>query len=373
MTDSPNQSVCFVSLSAYGYFNPGRIVTGGGAERQLYLLGQQLREDFDVQFVVGDYGQPRTERRNGVKLHRSYRQDPDASVPARIGQVWKLFDAMRRADAELYVYRGFPHKAAVVGHLAELLGSSFVYHVSSDANVDGNVDGLPTPVVAMFGRALRRAGAVVAQSEYQRRRLQERFDIDAVVVPNGYPTASNVEPHDDRRHVLWVGNVDESKKRPHRYLDLAEQLPGERFLLAGPDGGDEAYCDRIRSRADGIDNATHLGEIHPDDIDRYFRDAKLLVNTSPLEGFPNTFLEAWRYETPVVGLDVDPGRFVDVPDSDCFADGDFERLVELVGRLAADPERRASLGESLRRQFEAEYSMHSTAAQYRDVLSRAIR
>jgi hypothetical protein len=52
-------SLCFVLPSAYGYFDD-EVDAVGGAERQLSLISRWLVDRFDVHFVVGDYGQPRT-------------------------------------------------------------------------------------------------------------------------------------------------------------------------------------------------------------------------------------------------------------------------------------------------------------------------
>ena len=365
-------SVCFVCLSAYGYFNPDEVITGGGAERQFHLLGTSLTDTFDVHFVVGDYGQTQREVRDGVTLHRSYVQSPNSTITSRIRQVRRLFGAMRRSNADVFVYRGFPHKAAIVGLIAQVLGTPWLYHVSSDDNVDAHQRALSTPFSALFEYELGRARAVVAQTDYQRRRLQESFGVEAIQIPNGYPKASPHRPHTDREGVIWVGNVHESNKRPHLFLNLAEKIPDERFLLIGPDDGDPAYCRKIRERARAIENAEYVGEIPPDEVHAYFETAKLLANTSPVEGFPNTFLEAWRYGTPVVGLDVNPSKFVDVPDRPGFSDGDFEKFVDDVRRLATDPSAREVLGEAARESFEERYGLSEVVAQYRRLLSNAV-
>ena len=40
------------------------------------------------------------------------------------------------------------------------------------------------------------------------------------------------------------------------------------------------------------------------------RTAKILVNTSTAEGFPNTFLEAGLTQTPILSLKVNPDNFI---------------------------------------------------------------
>ena len=52
--------VCFVCPKAYPLFNETVEGVFGGSEVDLYYLGTELAKDgdFDVSFVVADYGQP---------------------------------------------------------------------------------------------------------------------------------------------------------------------------------------------------------------------------------------------------------------------------------------------------------------------------
>lgn len=361
-------TVCFVSLPAYGYFVPESDIAPGGAERQLYLLSQELQSAFDVHFVVGDYGQPRTVDRDGVTLHRAYTPTEDP--------VWKqtagLLRAMRRADADLYVYRGFPRKAAVTYGLARILGKRWVYNLAADRNVDAHPDQLSFPLSVLFRRSVRDADGIIAQTPYQRTRLRERFGVDAPVVPNGYPPAKEQVPYEEREQFLWVGRLERAQKRPHRFLQLAETLPDCEFVLAGPDGSSEAYNERIAGHASRLDNVTNLGRVDPDRIHERYRRAKAIVNTSAHEGFPNTFLEAWRYGTPVLSLDIDPSRFLEGQEAG-FANGDFKTLEGLVRMLDDSVACRREFGRHVRRGFEATLTISETAAQYGDALRAALR
>ncbi|WP_254822897.1 glycosyltransferase family 4 protein [Haloglomus halophilum] len=367
-TAPTDDTVCFVSLPAYGYFVPESDIAPGGAERQLYLLSQELRSVFDVHFVVGDYGQPRTMYRDGVTLHRAYTPSEDP--------VWQqtaaLFRAMRRADADLYVYRGFPRKAAVTYGMARLLGTRWVYNLAADRNVDSHPDQLSLPLSVLFRRSLADADGIIAQTPYQRTRLRERFGVDATVVPNGYPPAEEHTPYGEREHFLWVGRLERAQKRPHLFLQLAEALPDCEFVLAGPDGSSEEYNERIARRASQLDNVTNLGRVDPDRIHERYRRATALVSTSAHEGFPNTFLEAWRYGTPVLSLDIDPARFLRGQEAG-FADGEFDTLEGLVRMLDDSVACRREFGRHVREEFEATLTISETAAQYADALRAALR
>jgi len=369
MEGKMTERICFVSLSSYGYFNTDA-VAGGGAQRQLYLLSQKLTEAFDIHFVVGDYGQERKERRDSVTLHRAYKPDVSGGFVAQLRRFIILWKAMARADADVYVYRGSAWKATFVYVIARLLRKRFVYNVAMDPNLTEEPASLPTLIRIIFEHALENAEAVIVQTDKQRTILHSQYGVSGVEVPNGYPPADDVLPQDQRESFLWVGRLDKRQKQPDLYLDVAERVPGAQFLMIGPGEADEDYNEHIISRADSISNVTYLGSVEPDEIHHYYRQAIALINTSAYEGFPNTFLEAWRYETPVLSYTIDPERFVGV-DIDGCADGDLDRLIVLVEKVRSDALTRETLAEPAAEYFEENLTIESVASLYGDVLARA--
>lgn len=359
--------ICFILPSAYGIFAPDVEAYGGGV-RQLGMISRGLADEFDVHFVVGDYGQPKTEIRDGVTIHRSYKQSQETPALQKPVQLLRLRNAMKRANADVYIYRGAPYKAAVTYTLARTLRSRWVYSIRNDTNLGADAATLPPLVRQLYERALRRADAVIAQTDKQARVLRDTRDVSATVIPSGYPRADSILPYDEREDVIWVGRLRQDQKRPHLYLDVAERCPDTSFLLIGPEGFQPAYNDRIRSRVATLDNLTYVGPVDPDEIHDYYRRAIALVNTSAYEGFPSTFLEAWRYGTPVLSLDVVPTRYTDIDDRRGFADGDVQTLAELVQCVASDPSERARIGEPMHEYFEANLTIEQVVNQYAELL-----
>jgi glycosyltransferase involved in cell wall biosynthesis len=121
--------------------------------------------------------------------------------------------------------------------------------------------------------------------------------------PRGVPNA--VKDID----VLWVSNL-RTLKRPELALELARQLPGVRFMLAGgPMPGGQTYFDDVRAAAARLPNVTMPGAVRYRDSAALFDRARIFLNTSSIEGFPNTFLQAWIRGVPVVSF-FDPDGLV---------------------------------------------------------------
>ena len=93
----------------------------------------------------------------------------------------------------------------------------------------------------------------------------------------------------------------------------------------------------------------HFSGFQPHEaIDDLLSAAHVLVNTSTVEGFPNTFIEAWLQEVPVVSLSVNPDGVLDGDRFGILANGSYERLRDAVERLIADSILRTQMGQRAR-------------------------
>ena len=90
------------------------------------------------------------------------------------------------------------------------------------------------------------------------------------------------------------------------------------------------------NEAGTLPNVTLIERVPFEEVERYYAAARLLVNTSIFEGFPNTFLQAAKYGVPIISTDVDPGGMLSVHGCGIACGGDFEKFVESVQRLMAN-------------------------------------
>lgn len=134
-------------------------------------------------------------------------------------------------------------------------------------------------------------------------------------------------------------------KQPEMFLALAERLPQERCVLVLM--RDEAHDDllrTVRERAAGLPNVTMHENVPLRDVGRLFEQAKLFVNTSTYEGFPNTFVQATLQGVPVLSWSVDPDGVLTRHGIGVCAGGSFDRLVASAQQVCASKDLRVEIG-----------------------------
>jgi glycosyltransferase involved in cell wall biosynthesis len=147
--------------------------------------------------------------------------------------------------------------------------------------------------------------------------------------------------------VLWVNNLRDFKQ-PERMLELARRLPSVHFtMIGGPCTDHEALFERVRAGAESLPNLDFLGFVSYHQVNPYYARAKLFVNTSESEGFPNSFLQAWVRETPVVSF-FDPDGLIARAGLGAVP-ADLDEMVACIDELLCDANRLVSLGAAARR------------------------
>jgi glycosyltransferase involved in cell wall biosynthesis len=73
-----------------------------------------------------------------------------------------------------------------------------------------------------------------------------------------------------------------------------------------------------------------MGELSHSDTLRHIACSKALISTSPMEGFPNIFIEAWAFGIPVLSLYFDPGDVICREELGEVAGGDLNKLASAL-------------------------------------------
>jgi len=368
--------ISIVSPYIYSYFNSDSGPTPGGAQRQQFLITKQLiKRGHNVSFIVGDFEQAKKEFHNGINLIKG--APTEINGPFSIcGAAFRLLSAMKSANPDVFLVRGSPKLTTATYCCSKILRKPLVFRLANDSDI--NPDYLDseysTSIQWLYRQSLQDAAAVMAQTSQQHEKLKREFGVSSRVVTNAYhvPPKKEIIPQTDRNSVLWVGSSDPDQKKPQRFLNLASTISSESFEMVSkrmPD--DDGYHEQLRKNAEGIPNLHFVGEVSPDAVHDYYRNAKILINTSDYEGFPNTFLEAWRYETPVVSLFFDLDETLASEEVGMIS-GDMAQLEQDVRLLAQDPKCRSQMGAAAREMVASHYSLANVTEEYESVFASAI-
>ncbi len=93
------------------------------------------------------------------------------------------------------------------------------------------------------------------------------------------------------------------KKKPELFVEIAKKLPNYKFIMIGSDSPNYPKEKILNIKPNNLE---YIGKLSLEETNEYFKKAWILISISKREGFPNTFLQAFKYKTVVVSLEVDP-------------------------------------------------------------------
>jgi glycosyltransferase involved in cell wall biosynthesis len=307
--------ICIVGLDSYGMLSgEGDLKYIGGEAVQHVLLARAWRDlGHDVFMVVHEEGQgPRRVIDGITALAAHTRKGGIPGLRFFHPRASGLVAALSAADADVYYQSPAGANTGITAWYCRMADRRFVFRVASDTDCEKEhtrIRFLRDRMLYDFG--LRRADLIAAQTDYQARLLRQNHGLESTVINMMVEPPSRVEngaAHKDI-DVLWLSNL-RALKRPELALELARQLPDVKFTLAGgPMPGGKTYFDDVAAAAARLPNVTMLGAVRYADTGALFDRAKVFLNTSSIEGFPNTFLQAWIRAVPVVSF-FDPDGLV---------------------------------------------------------------
>ena len=289
----------------------------GGAPYQGRVIAEALsdRPDFEVFYLA---------RRCSNDVDADPYKVVKIGSTAGIRRRAVLFDApnlwrtLREIGPDVIYQRMRQSYTAVAAAYAKCYGRRFVFHVAHDYDVMlGRTRrhlSFNTPFDVLEGMlgtyGMVRADAIIAQTERQAGLLSENFGRRATaVIPNLHPApeASELVPKSpDIFQVAWVANF-KLFKRPELFVRLAEEHRSDRsmrFVMVGRPG-DSGTFKALHERIQQLPNLDYLGELPLERVNELMAQSHVLVNTSHLEGFSNTFIQAWLRNTVVVSMNAD--------------------------------------------------------------------
>lgn len=336
--------IAFLCAGCYSLFNQSVNKGFGGAEVDLYNFARFLAMDerFEVYFYVGDFDQT------------AESEIYDNIIVEKI----KLFGRTGKSISEKIVFYSAlgmkllksPAKIIMTEMANEMTGwaaiyfklltkRGYIHRLASDNDTkftDARSSGRAL-TYHLYNFALKKADVIYSQSADQQILLKENMGFESSILPNGV-FIDEKPGTSDKKYILWVGRAIEVKQ-PELFIELAKQIPDEDFFMIMPFEGQhtsESFRKNLNEKlneAKKLSNFRYADYVPFDKIQSYFDEAKLFINTSEYEGFPNTFIQACIGGTPIASLNVDPDSFIERNKVGRYCESDMKNLKEFIQDL----------------------------------------
>lgn len=226
-----------------------------------------------------------------------------------------LLSRLKSIKPDIIYQNGGCAYTGIAAHYAKKNNIPMIWHVASDNDLPKNIftNFKPNKIIddLFLWWGTKNASIVIAQTEKQKIKMKSRSKHASIhLIRNFHPVPSDKSNENKANQIVWVANLKQLKQ-PEIFINLARSLSDKKidvrcFMIGGPAAYPIGYQERIEKMILETSNLAYLGRMQQDQVNRIISQSKILVNTSKWEGFPNTFIQAWMRNTPVVSLNCDP-------------------------------------------------------------------
>lgn len=329
----------FLSPLAYNYFFPGKIKQAGGHTR-IYHLAKKLASipGFEVTCITGDFGQPDIIAKDGVKLVKSQISNPFA--------LFSVLKTLKSLNLDIYVDVYASPRLFLLYILKIFFGLRYAFLTGSDVDVDGSYRYIDNGFYyTAYIKALRNADAIICQTPLHVKLLRKNFNLSSDLVISPYLDIKRSKQSVQKDSMIWIGRAA-SYKNPMLFIDIVKSFPNLNFvMICNHSDYDDGFMDYMAQNQCDYPNLEFLEYADNEEVHVRLEKAKLLVNTSDFEGFPNTFIEAAMHRTPVLSLKSNPNNMLSSHGAGIWCNGDVAKLFEFFVFLEAGKIDVDTLGE----------------------------
>lgn len=273
----------------------------GGANVQLALWAVTFaNKGFKV------YALTRNLRNNGAYICGvQYIWHPVFRYIGKLVNYFTMITLLLVINPKLVFTRAKVSELAFLCFLSKLFNFRLVHMLASDEDVMLNIE----KGKSKFQKAIDRIDYVIAQNQIQKDFYNESFkNVYIPIVPNIWiEKIGAVNKNKINYSFIWVANISDNK-RPLWFVNLAVQLPQYKFALVGSPFNQSLF-NECKSMAAHLPNLDILGYLSLIEVNELVACSKVLVCTSIIEGFPNTFLQALSANVPLLST-VDPSDII---------------------------------------------------------------
>ncbi|MFV0337419.1 MAG: glycosyltransferase family 4 protein [Chthoniobacterales bacterium] len=340
----------FVFLSSYAHLvlDPSSKRVSGGAELQIALLAKELAaRGHEAVLIGGDIGQADNtvfqgvRTRNGGKFHTGNMREMLSAIP-------RVTKVLREERGDYVFILGWTAWLFILYLLRKPLHYKLGFICGLDTEVNGEYRRTNPVTGGLFEYALRRLDVRFAMTRLQESLFQKNgmgcHLYRNLILPRQNPL-TDIPPKDI--DLLWIARCQKIK-RPHLFLDLAEACPEARCEMVCPAEDAELFAS-IEARAKTLSNVTFLERVPYHEVQDHYDRARLFVNTSDWEGWPNSFIQAGQGYCGILSLSVKPDTLFEDYALGELCQNDTERLKNAAQTFLPSKEKTDALGREARR------------------------
>ena len=282
------------------YVTPRYAPNVGGVETHVKELGERLAErGHEISVITADYTTdlPEIEEINQVTVNRLDGFSPGGAYHIA-PQVAKIVRSTNADLVHAHSYHAFPLFFAALGVQDRPFVTTPHYHGGSANRIRDKLLHVYKP----FGRwALQKSDTVIAVSEWEAEMLEEDFDIQSTVIPNGLNVErfESAEPEDrERPYVLTVGRLERYKGVQYA-IRAMEHLPEYELVIAGS-GPYREELNELVTVLGLSDRVSFEGYVDESRLPSLYAGADVFLTLSKFEAYGLTVGEALASGTPCV-------------------------------------------------------------------------
>lgn len=354
------RSITLISPQLYALLDMTSQDAAGGAERQFYLLGRALADaGWRVVFVTA-YNGVWQKNKDHIKwaehcaVDFSYLGGKKIFFLKTLIGLWKICSRVR---TDYFMIKMPTHLLFFISLFTKMLKKRSIFWGQMDYDACPEKRTHSRTIANIFtDLGIRMANVVIAQNMQQKEGFKEAYGIDTTIINSIAEDLSDtanihIEPFKKDIDVLWVGNAS-LHKRYELVYSIARQLPEYRFVVIMNNSCNERFNKAARE-ASVHNNIDFEGQKDPYSTEGYYKRAKITLNTSCHEGFPNTFLQTWQNGGAVVSLTVNPSRVLDKGDlgvlvsnsKEIHNDEHIDNAVSVINDLLQNEEKLRAISE----------------------------
>ncbi|MEO0143805.1 MAG: glycosyltransferase family 4 protein [candidate division WOR-3 bacterium] len=321
---------------------------GGGAEVQAYLTAKNLSKFFDVYYITSNpLNKEKFEIIENIKVFRILK---NTSIYAIFDFPKVIYYLFKIKPHFIYLRMNYPFLLPV-GIFSKFINSRTLWFSTEDITIDyffhiksffkylkGYKKFYKVPFLFLnyllydicFCLGIYLMDKRIVQNKLQQKKLKEKFKLESDIIYSIIEIENEVFEKPREPLIIWVSHLSE-RKRPELFIEIAKKLPEYKFIMIG---SDSPNYPKERILNNKPNNLEYLGKLTIDETNNYFRKAWILVNTSfkEREGFPNTFLQAFKYRAVVVSISVDPDDILKNYKIG-FLVGDLENAIKVIKEI----------------------------------------